>query len=146
MSPDPHHVARRIADECIGQRTRQLGRLVSRIYDDALRPHGVTNAQVGMLTAIEMVGPVRPTILGRIVGAEKSTVSRNVRGLVDRGWVQVRDDAEERGKLLELTPEGRGLLVLIFPAWEQAQGKAVALVGPRASETLSGYLREVQTP
>lgn len=141
---DVRMVARRIAGECISWRVRHLGRVVGRIYDDALRTHGVTAAQVGLLTAIELSGPVHPGTLGKILGSEKSTVSRNLRALIDREWVQASDAAAEPGKLLELAPAGKALLVEIYPAWEQAQDKALGLIGAAAPEILDRFLEEVR--
>jgi DNA-binding MarR family transcriptional regulator len=46
--------------------------------------------------------------LGRLLGLEKSTVSRLVAGLQDRGWVErQRDPGNRRFYLLQLTSEGR---------------------------------------
>lgn len=137
---DAHSVAAQIASECVGQRARQLNRLISRLYDDALRPHGVKNAQLAFLTAIQLAGPLRPGELAKLVGAEKSTVTRNVRVLIDRGWVHSRELSGEPGKTLRLTAEGRELLVAIFPAWREAQGRALEMLGPKATVTLGEYV------
>lgn len=46
--------------------------------------------------------------LARLLGLEKSTVSRLVAGLQQRGWVErQRDPSNRRFYLLQLTPEGR---------------------------------------
>lgn len=135
--------ASRIAGECLGWRSRQLGRMVSRLFDDALRPHGLNNAQLSLLTAVETIGPVRPGALSRILGAEKSTVTRNVAVLADRGWVQSKEIAQEPGKRLEVTQEGRSLIVTAFPDWERAQQQVLEALGDAASQTLTGYIEGV---
>ena len=136
-------IARRVAGNCVGQRARQLSRVASRIYDDELRPFGVSNSQVGLLTAVHLAGPVHPGKLGDFVAAEKSTVSRNIRVMIERGWVQESDAAGEPGKLLELTAAGKSLLAEIGPAWERAQRKALSLFGSDASAVLDELLADV---
>lgn len=139
-------VARRIAGECIGLRARQLGRLISRVYDDALRIDGVTNVQLGLLASIEIAGPIHPGELARLSGTEKSTVARNVRGLMAHGWVRAEDAVSEPGRLLTLSPSGRQLLVDAFPSWSKAQANALALLGSEALETLDRFLQPVRHP
>jgi hypothetical protein len=49
--------ARAVSGECLALRIRRVDRALSRIYDGALRPHGITIAQLGLLTATMLAGP-----------------------------------------------------------------------------------------
>jgi len=136
----PHGIARQIARECLGLRSRHLGRMVTRIYDQALRPHGLTLPQLSLLTAIELMGPVQPAELCEPLGLEKSTLSRNVRLMAARGWVREQPTEHGKGKLLELTPAGEALLLSAAGAWEAAQEEARALLGRESRTTLDRLL------
>jgi len=114
--------------------------VVSNVYADAMQSRLATNPQVGLLAAIQLAGPVHPFRLGKILAIEKSTVSRNVRILIDKGWVLESDAGIKRGKLLELTSAGRALLVDVYPVWEEAQNKALELVGVDAPAALDRML------
>jgi hypothetical protein len=70
--------AQRIARECVGARIRMLNRKISRIYDEAVRPHGIKFSQMNILTMVALNEPVAPVDLVRVLELEKSTLSRNV--------------------------------------------------------------------
>ena len=62
-----------IASECLSVRVRRLGRLITRIYDAALAPHGVNTAQMNLLAAIAVTGGARAADLTHILEAGKRT-------------------------------------------------------------------------
>lgn len=132
--------ASRVANECIGLRSRQLGRLVTRLYDDVLRSHGLTGAQFGLLAAIELLAPVQPVQLGQKLGIEKSALSRNLQRMRDAGWVEVTVSLTGKGHFLQLADMGRELLITAMPAWEQAQEDAKRLIGTDAAVVLDHLL------
>ena len=130
--PDAETLARSVAGQCIARRVRRLGRLVTRIYDDALRPHGLTTAQFGMMSAMILGSPMSPAELGRRFDLEKSTVSRNLVRMVERGWV-TSTPGDARGVELKVTAAGRRLFALVHPAWQAAQAAASALLTAEAT-------------
>ena len=137
-------LAQRVASECIGFRVRHLNRAVSRIYDQALNAQGITISQFGLLVAIQLLGPVQPRQIGERLWLDKSTVSRNVQLMVDKKWVRVRNSEDGRAQLLLLTRDGQDLLVATAPAWEAAQKKTKALLGPDAGAVVERLLEETQ--
>lgn len=130
--------AAQIGAQCLAVRLRMLNRRVSRIYDEALRPHGVGVAQLNLLVAIANLEQAHPTELVASLGLEKSTLSRNVKGLAAREWVEIWVAADGRGQLLTLSQSGRELLAAALPAWEQAQARAQALLGEELTGALAG--------
>src|SRR6187397_2708577 len=61
-----------IATGCLASRVRYLDRQLARIYDGALRSHGVTGAQLGMLVAVALAGPTTASWVGQRLELEKS--------------------------------------------------------------------------
>jgi DNA-binding MarR family transcriptional regulator len=120
--------ARELVATCLGYRTRRLARTVTRLYNDRLRPLGLNIAEMNLMAAIAAQRSVQPARLGRAMELEKSTLSRNVSRLVDRGWVEIRDHPDGRGVLLALTARGSEVLLQAVPAWKQAQEPAQSLV------------------
>src|SRR3954471_24920921 len=98
---DAGQIGRLIASECLSVRVRRLGRVITRIYDAALAPHGVGIAQLNLLSAIAASGGARAVDLSRILDVEKSTLSRDLKRMEEMGWVR----AGER-RVLTLTPAG----------------------------------------
>lgn len=120
--------AREVVATCLGYRTRKLARAVTCLYNDRLRPLGLNIAEMNLIAAIAAQSSVQPAQLGRAMGLEKSTLSRNSGRLVNRGWVEIHDPADGRGVLLTLTAPGKEMLLRALPAWEEAQEQAQSLV------------------
>src|SRR5262249_15718434 len=114
----------RVLNECIGLRARVLNRIVTAVYDEALRPHGVTCAQFNLLVAVEYAGEhATPSNISRKLRLEKSTLTRDVGRMVERGWVARTARTDQRSHTLELTRTGRALFLETLPAWEKAQAR-----------------------
>jgi DNA-binding MarR family transcriptional regulator len=128
--------AEMIAAECLAIRVRTLNRAVSSLYDEALRPHGLRVGQLNLLVAVESLGTARPVDLCRILGMDKSTLSRDVEVMKRNGWLEVDDSADARARPLKLSAQGHALLEAVVPAWRQAQEKARALIGGEAASAL----------
>jgi DNA-binding MarR family transcriptional regulator len=114
--------ARIISKQCLAIRARRLDRTVTRIYDSALRPHGVSAAQLGVLVAVALSGDVQPKTLCRVLDLEKSTLSRNIALMVKNGWVT--SDRSGRAQVLHLSQAGASVLARALPAWRRAQRQA----------------------
>ena len=139
---DDHDVAR-VAGDCLAIRVRLINRVISAIYDEALRPHGLKVSQGNLLVAIAHQGPVRPADLCRVIRIEKSTLSRDVDVLKRQGWVESDPPAGGRNQALRLTESGRDLLRAILPAWEQAQARARACLGDSGAAEVHAIARRL---
>jgi DNA-binding MarR family transcriptional regulator len=146
---DESRAARTIARDCIGFRLRMLGRAVTELYDDALRPHGLRVSQLSILTAVGRRGGLRPSELARALHMDKSTVTRDIERLLKYGWLEQSPGDDARTYTLRLTPAGDEMLEKILPAWREAQGRAAELLGEQAVAALFGAvenLRQANAP
>jgi DNA-binding MarR family transcriptional regulator len=123
MPIDAHHAAAEIARDCMASRIRRLERQLTRLYDDAIRKHGLTGSQLELLVAIQLFGHATAAVVGRRLGLEKSTVSRNVGRLAAAGLVDASDG-------LRITPRGAAAIVACHPAWRRAQAEARKALHP----------------
>ena len=120
-----------IARECIAVRVRILSRVITRIYDEALRPLGLKTSQMNILVVTARLGVIRPAEICSRLQMDMSTVSRNVDRMKVSGWLEVVADEEDaRARRIRLSRKGSNLLEKASPAWEQAQKKAKELLGP----------------
>src|SRR3954464_5018086 len=118
-----------ISRTCIAVRLRLLNRVVTNVYDDALRPLGLKVSQLNILTAAAKLGLPRPAQVCDILQLDASTLSRNVKPLQARGWLEVVPEEDARAQPFRLTPEGERLIQGGVPAWEEAQRRAAELLG-----------------
>jgi DNA-binding MarR family transcriptional regulator len=119
----------RIAEQCVAVRLRLLTRAVNKIYNRALRPHGLTISQMNILVAVSCLKEAKQQDICRALHLERSTLSRDLERLRAQGWLDKRIGADERTSLIRLTREGRRLLQQTIPAWEAAQEEATRLLG-----------------
>lgn len=114
-------IAQQMSQECVARRLRQVNRTVTRLYDEALRPHGLTVNQLNILAVIVSESQIRPGQLGQALGMEKSTVSRTVDRMVGKGWLKVAQGQDSRTQLLTVTAKGHQLLLTVTPVWDTLQ-------------------------
>ena len=126
----------RIASECLAVRARMLNRVLTGIYDEAMRPFGVTVGQVNILVSVNTFGSAGQSDVGALLHMEKSTLSRNVDRLRRGGWMRVTEDADARSQRLHVTAKGKRLIESVLPAWEAAQKEARAVVGTDGEHAL----------
>ena len=80
-----------IARTCIAVRLRLLNRVVTNLYDDALRPLGLKVSQLNILIVTAQLGLARPAQVCEILQLDASTLSRNVnRCRRTAGWRSCR--------------------------------------------------------
>ncbi|HTU25353.1 MAG TPA: MarR family winged helix-turn-helix transcriptional regulator [Pirellulales bacterium] len=116
-----------IASQCLGARIRLLNRLISGVYDRALRPHGLRISQLNVLVSTAARGPLRASELCRLLKLEKSTLSRDLERLIEQGWIS-------RSPQLEITAAGRRHIAQCLPAWRRAQREARRLLTPPVAD------------
>jgi DNA-binding MarR family transcriptional regulator len=118
-----------IASQCIAVRLRLLNRVVTGLYDDALRSLGLKVSQLNILVVTAKLGLARPTQVCDILQLDTSTLSRNVERMRAHGWLEVVPGEDARMQPFRLTPQGRRLIDKAVPAWEKAQGQAAKVLG-----------------
>ena len=121
--------ASRLNRACIADKMRLLNRVITKLYDDALSPLGMTTSQMNILVVVAKYGAATPGDVGEWLHMEKSTVSRNSRRLASNGWLELVPEPRGRGHRLRLTPEGTEILDAGLPLWEQAQREAKSMLG-----------------
>jgi len=126
-----------IARECIGVRLRVTNRVLTRIFDEALRPLGIKLTQLNVLVAIGNLEPARPRELCRRLELDASTLSRNVDRMVGQGWIRSEPGEDARSHRLSLTEDGARVVRDAYPAWRRAQAEALERLGPSGAAALA---------
>lgn len=106
---------------CTSFKLRQLSRRVSQHFDVRLAQAGLKTTQYSLLSAIERLEPVRPIDLAAAMTMDASTLTRNLRPLVDAGWATIGPGADARSRLIEITAAGSAKRAEAQRCWRAAQ-------------------------
>lgn len=128
--------------QCYCTNARRAARAITEMYDDALRPLGLTVAQYYLLINISRLEPVDTSRLAGHVGLERSTLVRNVRLLRNNGWVEDRSSGQKHQ--FQLTVSGRRLLAGAMAVWEEIQADFNEQMGLDDADALQRLLRKAQ--
>jgi DNA-binding MarR family transcriptional regulator len=148
MKPEEDHraagrCAKAMGGECLALGARLISRVISRIYDEALRPCGLKGSQMSILAVIAGLVHADPGEICRLLELDASTLSRNVKRMTTRGWIKRSPKGDRRAHQFELTPEGEDVLVRAFPRWQEAQAQAVEALGAKNVAGLKKISREM---
>lgn len=92
---------------CTNLKLRQLMRRVAQHYDGELGKTGLKTTQYSLLSYVVKLGPIRPGDLARAMKMDASTLTRNLRPLLDVGWLELGPGADGRSRLVTATEAGR---------------------------------------
>ena len=134
----------KVASECVAVRLRMLNRVITNIYDDALRSLDLKVSQMNILVAAAKMGTARPIEVCEHLHLDVSTLSRNVERMKARGWLEVVPDEDGRAQPFRLTPQGRKLLETAVPAWSEAQQQVKKVLGDGVVEQLNQAMKRVR--
>lgn len=134
-----------IAASCIAGRVRLLNRVITNLYDEALRPLGVKLSQGNVLAVAAKLGVARPAEVCDILELDASTLSRTVDRMVENGWLEILPDEDGRSHPFRLTEQGKRLMQKAIPAWESAQAEAKKLLGEDGLRLLDAAVRRIKT-
>jgi DNA-binding MarR family transcriptional regulator len=129
------------ASPCVCATLRATTRAISRVYDESLAPAGLRTTHYSILAWLRSEGPIPLGRLAAVLGMDRTTLSRELRPLVERGLVDVTSGADRRQRLLDLSATGRDRLRAARPLWQQAQVRVDDTFGAERARSLLGELR-----
>ncbi len=141
---DLEAIAASTMEACIATRVRQLSRIITRVYDDALRSHKITASQFTLLNQLAQTDGITAAEIGLELDIEKSTLSRNLKRLLALGHITMDPPAGRRGRGLHLTPKGQSVTRDAYPVWQGAQKRAVDVMGKDSRARLDTLLTEAE--
>ncbi len=141
---DIGEIAEATSATCLSTRVRQLSRIVTRVYDDALRPLGITASQFTLLTQLAQQDGITAVEIGHSLDIEKSTLSRNLKRLLALGHLTMDPPAGRRGRGLHLTEKGQLIIQRAYPVWKDAQARSIKVMGPESRGTLDTLLSHAE--
>ena len=132
-----------VRDHCLCLHAQRAARALSRRYDEAFRPLGLTSGQVSLLMSLNRPEPPTIGMVAEVLAMDRSTVTANLKPLERMGAVTVSVDAKDRrGRRAALTEAGQALLARAAPIWVEVHA-AVEAELDGAADALRKGLRGV---
>ena len=135
--PTTEEIADEVPHTCYAVHALMATRRLTRFYDNALRPTGLTIMQYALLCVIGYAKPESITALADICATERSTVSRSLTPLENAGYVTRQDETDRRQRPIRLTKEGEAKVTEVYPAWRKAQDALERRLGSSGEEVKS---------
>jgi DNA-binding MarR family transcriptional regulator len=108
--------------DCVAQNLRRAARLVTRRYEEALRPVDLTASQFTILQALRGGRKIAQGMLADILGFEQTTMTRLAALMLNRALITSEPDPDDkRGRLLSISKVGAALYEQAAPLWQKAQ-------------------------
>ncbi|HTS53888.1 MAG TPA: MarR family winged helix-turn-helix transcriptional regulator [Burkholderiales bacterium] len=115
---------------CTCFKLRRLTRRVTAVYDRALSVAGMRVTQYSLLGHLRGLRGVPMSELAEMLDMDRTTLTRNLRPLLEAGWVEVRaSDEDARVRLVQLTSAGEERWRAARTCWRQAQDEVSATIG-----------------
>lgn len=126
------------AEQCLLTRVRTISRVVTSIYDNALRPHGLTSSQFSLLVRIVRTKGASRAALARASHQDRSTSTRNLQVVLNEGWAEEVVPDKGRSRPIVISAAGQALLNAAGPSWRAAQAQAARMLGEQGVAALVG--------
>lgn len=129
---------------CLCLASRRAARAITRAFDRELRAHGIRATQFTLLAILELRGPQSIGELAQKVGADRTTLTRNLALLAEQGFVRIREGQDARSRIVTITPKGRVTLQGAFASWRRVQAALTETIGSQTAASLRRLARSAQ--
>ena len=113
-----------IRDHCLCLHAQRAARRLSRRFDEAFRPLGITSGQFSLMNGLNRPEPPTIGAVADLLAMDRSTVTANLKPMERLGLVASSVDAQDRrGRRITLTEAGRGVLDQATRIWRREHAK-----------------------
>jgi DNA-binding MarR family transcriptional regulator len=107
---------------CACNQLRRATRGITALYESALAPSQLKATQLPILVGLGSTGDLSVTALADALALDRTTLTRNLRVLEERGLVRMcESDDDARVRMVSLTLAGSDVLANALSRWEQMQ-------------------------
>lgn len=124
---------------------RRASLAITKLYDEYLRPAGLTVSQYSMMQNIHKLEPVSVSDLAAQTQLDRTTMVRNLHPLEKQGFVLDVSRPGARNRQLTLSKHGEEKLRFAESLWVQAQEHVKASLGESDLARLSQLLLRIES-
>ena len=125
---------------CTCANLRKASRIVTQAYDNALHPAGLKATQFTLLATLDQWEALPLTKLAQAMVMDRTTLTRNLKPLVSKGFVRIDQDKDQRVRRISLTEMGKDTFQAALPLWQTAQSRLVSALG---HQRWSGFIGDL---
>lgn len=125
--------------KCTGATVRRFSRRITSFYDAHLQATGLKLPQFSLLAHLSEE-PQTLLQLARRLETDRTTLTRNLKVLLDNGWVAPARSDDARQRLLVLTASGKRKRAQAREAWKAAQTELEEHLGSELIASLHAKL------
>jgi len=114
---------------CVSYNLRKASRIISKLYAQQMRPAPIRGPQFSLMMMISRRDGPAISELSREVGADRTTLTRNLDLLEKRGFIKVVQGKDLRTKAVEVTAKGKAALDRSIAYWQKAQSRTLKALG-----------------
>jgi DNA-binding MarR family transcriptional regulator len=122
---------------------RRASRVLTQLYEDALRPTGLRATQFTVLQAFSLAGEVTQGELGQILATDSTTLTRTLAIMGRSGWIAKRHGEDRREWRMRLSKAGEAQFKQALPHWERAQTQVRNQLGGELSDNLMKLTQKI---
>jgi len=112
-----------IAETCACFHLRRVSRVVSAIYDDALKPLGLRSTQYVALLVAHLKPKATMSEVAEALSIDRTSFTRLMIPLKRKGLLKTVGGKDRRTLCVSITPKGEALLRKGIPYWSKVQSK-----------------------
>ena len=106
---------------CACLNIRKSSRIITQLFDHALKPSGIKATQFTLLGVLAKEGETAIKELASSLGMDRTTLTRGIVRLETKGLIKSRAGDDARKRFVALTTQGIKKLNDTIPYWEKAQ-------------------------
>lgn len=136
-------MAKAMGRACVFYNIRKATRRLTSHYDRILSPSGLKTTQFSLLMNVLLLESATVSELAQQLGMDRTTLSRNVRLLAQKGLLHLYRGEDRREQRVRLTEEGRMAIDQAIPLWKKAQAEVEEQLGREWVEGFLSSLRRI---
>ena len=130
---------------CINAKLRKLHRLLNSAYQSKINPFGLRGSMLSILFIIGKKKHINQKHIADALVLDQSTISRDLKKLIQKGWVKKSTGLDSRNAELELTDAGHQLLEEVAPIWEALHQKVETILGAYNIQQIDQIIGAIST-
>jgi DNA-binding MarR family transcriptional regulator len=131
---------------CLTHGLMRAARSVARGFEAEAADLGITAPQFTALARLSFMGPMTVSQIAAVVDADRTTMTRNLAVMAQKGWITEGKPEDRRERVWQLTEAGQQVVMQVMPVWQAWQARLVDRLGPEAATGLMSTLKTLSSP